>query len=311
MITGFMAGMYIQSSHMGEREQRVIEDNEPHILELMDPDKISTLLLSKGIIDGSDRRQVMLPRDNDEKKKILVGKILTRGQHAFQAYIDTLHESGTDDHLQLAKILQKDTQNSTPHRADEMVQQSRDRRMEDKLKNHEQRLRALELSDSDIKSLQAKLAQKHEELTELRKELGAHKGENQALKKRITELETQVQSLEAQLETQKTVNKQLCAKQVQSEQRIAQLEDQNTDINEQLQAQAKVMSDIQGQIKSMVPSSSGTVSNTGTRQATRPPITPMNRFQSQEQAPRAKATAAAQRDKKPTSSAGCPPPKKK
>ena len=282
----------------------IIESNERTILTMMDPENIAKLLMESNVIDEYDFNQIMLPSPKVEKNKILVGMILTRGSDVFETYIDALYESRTDNHTELAKILQRDTDSSVPHRAEEMLQQSRDSRINKKLENHEDRLRALEQSDSEIKRLRADLEQKNEEIKKLKEQLEAQGVENDFLKKRIKELEAEVRNLKEQLKKQENINKKLLEQQTIDTERINQLENRNTTTESKLDAIIRRMD-------SMETSKSNAAVGVNFKRATQPTIASMNRFQRQEQAAKARAADRDRRVKaqqNPSTSKGPLPP---
>ena len=212
-----------------ERDRQTLETNEQTIVKLMDPDRISRLLIDKGVIDTNDRKQILVPPASCDRNRMLLAKLLTRGSEAFQNYMHALDESRTKNHTKLARILRNEEPRPAPAPApdpspvEEKGSTVRHRRISEKIDNHERRLQQLEdgvlqegrqgerVASERADSIRAELARRSAELDELRQLLKTREGElqdsreeNKALQRRILSLEKKIVSLETYLKEQKT-----------------------------------------------------------------------------------------------------------
>lgn len=246
-------------SQLSEKEKRILEDKEKDIVELMNPLKVTKFLLDKGVIDETDRTNIIQQVVVRDQIRVLLGMIPMRGADAFVQFVKVLDQSGTENHAKLARILRNDEPFSL--QANTKFEENQYAEMNESLENHETRIKSLEKEAKEGKNvkesefLKAELELKTKELAEIKQQLEDCKGqlkeseeEKDTLRKKIEDLECEIKTLTEKHD-----------KQMQS------LED---GMNKKFADQDRQMQDLARAVKKLNP-----------RQQPMPRIKPRNRFE--------------------------------
>lgn len=258
----------IESAGMKEKDRSILEDNEQDIIELMDPDNVSNILVRSHTIDSSDSDKIKSGKNITEKSRILLGTLMTRGPNAYNSLIEALRKTNTANHIKLADILQSRDSAPTVNPADDMIDKSRYERLSEHINDHAHRLKQLERSMREVtdkeqmEELQRNLATTQAELEDLRQEVLLKECENQDLREQLERLRKQYTDLQIEMATKvgdlKNENKELRS--------LVEDERRNRILNsERVDRQMHELRDL--------------VNARTTRGRQLPPIEPRNRFQ--------------------------------
>lgn len=273
-------------------------DYEKHIYRLLDVALISAHLVNKNIFKEDQKKRILGNKTQESKSKQFLSTLLNQGSRkAYEILVSTLKETKDNNHLELANILENNT--DEPREAssaslevrsnihsdipvDPILIKNRYERITQEVKNHESRICVLEhkvVNDSEaeeVLELQKELESRAKDLDNLKRELQEQaqalndaNSEMLSLKELNSSLEEKIKTLESKIVDLRRMVQDCKRESTQAKEEVQKLKQEIADDKIKLQ---EAMDKMQSQINNMA--------------RTYPPkgrpkiINPRNRFQS-------------------------------
>ena len=284
-----MAMAKVISKEIDADEQKRLEENEDEIIRLLDVSTVLTSLEKEGIIDHIDVQAILNQQSQKDKVQSFIGRLSSRGEDAYQTFIEVLRKSATQNHKELADFLGECPTNIVS--VEKRIEAIRfERQVDGKFKEHETRIKLLEDENrarQEVEKFQTLLQTKEAELNELKTRMEQQENELNALKEEYEKLLREIEEIRREKEKweEKANNFKLRIEAL--EKMNALLKEEQKALEQRLQQSENKQSEFDKRLENMEKKSE--------RQA-RSTIVPANRFQSQRRPPVRGGTTAKSTD---------------